>query len=155
MAERKKYGFTDHGARIVFRLVEDASLENVAVGPELEALLRRRRWSIWINDEAPVECADLPPEALPERRLREWYEDALRRKAIAVPPREVCWAASCPHCGRPTLRSRPNGDFQRPKLSEWRCAPCRSYFLVPTDHVFFFDRTYNRRLHDEEVEFDE
>ena len=155
MAERKKLGFTDRGAQIVFRLVEDAARGNVAVGPELEALLHRRYWSIWINDQPPLECAGLPPVALSERLLRDWYDDALRREMIVLPQRDVCWAASCPHCGRPSLRSRPSGDFQRPMLSEWRCAPCQSYFLVPTDHVFFYDRTYNRRLHDEEVEFDE
>ena len=155
MDEREKFGFTDRGARIVFRLLEDASRENVAVSAELEALLRRRYWSICINDQPPVECAGLPPVPLPERLLRDWYDDALRRHAVALPLRDICWAASCPHCGRPSLRSRPSGDFQRPMLSEWRCAPCRSYFLAATDHVFFFDRTYNRRLHDEEVEFDE
>ncbi|HKW48030.1 MAG TPA: hypothetical protein VJN70_11310 [Gemmatimonadaceae bacterium] len=155
MTERKKFGFTDRGARIVFRLIEDSVRQSAIVGPELEALLRCHHWSIWINDQPPVECAGLPPVALPEHQLRDWYDEALRRDAIARPEREVCWAASCPHCGRPSLRSRSNGEFQRPKLSEWRCAPCQSSFLVPTDHVFYFDRTYNRRLHDEEVELDE
>jgi hypothetical protein len=155
MAEHRKLGFTDHGARIVFRLLEDATRANVAVGPELEVLLQRRYWIISINDQPPVECAGLLPVPLPERLLRDWYDDALRRGVIALPLREICWAASCPHCGRASIRNRKRGEFQPPPLSEWSCAPCQNPFLVPRDAVFFFDRTYNRRLDGEEVEFDE
>jgi hypothetical protein len=155
MDEQIKLGFTDHGARIVLRLVEDATRANIAVGSELEILLQRRYWIISINDQPPVECAGLLPVPLPERLLRDWYDHALQRDVIALPQRDVCWAASCPHCGGPSIRSRTRGEFRRPLLSEWRCAPCQHQFLAPSDAVFFYDRTYNRRLVDEEVEFDE